>query len=418
MPFESPPQAATHADSCRSVGIATLHYGHNEGSLLQAYSVAQAVARHLPGRRVEILDHRYPSKLAVEKEPAGPRQIAIRKAVDEWLPLSAERFLSESSAPAFDYVRRHCSAMVVGSDVLWRFRFFPVYRGLFRMQQRGFYTPVPNVYWPDDSVGVPRLAFAASIGSADWRELPFWMRRRLRRILSGFEAISVRDLRTLRFIEKLDGSLARRTVVVADPTWAVDLLPLIDADALKARLVAAGVDFSRPRCGFIAGPSEPARLCAEDMRRRGYQIVGITTANDFSDVRLFDHGFHPLEWARLFGFMDFVVSERMHGTIFCVQNHTPVVSLDINATEGAPDTKTFDLLRGFGLERFCLTKSSTTAAQLISACDDAIATPWDWQRIDTARDCHRRNADIFLQQLKDLAPASLAEPQGATTITH
>lgn len=412
MPFESPPQPATHADSCRPVAIATLHYGHNEGSILQAYSVAQAVARHLPGHRVEILDHRYPSKLAVEKEPAGDRQIAIRRAADEWLPLSAERFLSESPEPAFDYVRRNCSAMVVGSDVLWRFKFFPVLRGLFRMQQRGFYTPIPNVYWPDESVGVPRLAFAASIGSADWRELPFWMRRRLRRILSGFEAISVRDLRTLRFIEKLDGSLARRTVVVADPTWAVDLLPLIDADALKAKLVAAGVDFSRPRCGFIAGPSEQARQCADHLRRRGYQIVGITAANDFSDVRLFDQGLHPLEWARLFGFMDLVVSERMHGTIFCIQNHTPVVSLDLNATKGDPDTKTFDMLCGFGLERFCVTKASTTATNLIAACDDALAAPWDWQEIDVARSRHRRSADMFLQRLKDFVPDSpRAAPQ-------
>lgn len=401
--MNAPPHKSVAA-AARPVAIATLHYGHNEGSVLQAYSVAQAVSRHLPTHGAEILDQRYPSKLAIEGEPAGDRQIAIRRAADEWLPLSAERFLSESHQSAFDYVRRRCSAIVVGSDVLWRFRFQRYFGGLVRIQRQGFYTPVPNVYWPDESVAVPRVSYAASVGSADWRDLPFWVRRRLQRILVGFDAVSVRDVRTLKFLEWLDKPLARRTALVPDPTWAVDLPRLVDADTLKARLEAAGVDFSRPRCGFIAGPSESARLCAAELRRRGYQIVGITTANDFSDVRLFDHGFHPLEWSRLFGFFDLVVSERMHGTIFCLQNDTPVVVLDINEADFEPDTKIADLLRGFGLERFCLSKSKTTASELIAACDDALAAPWDWERIGKQRARHRRTADIFLQRLKDLVP--------------
>lgn len=392
------------AAAYRPVAIATLHYGHNEGSVLQAYSVAQAVARHLPDRRIEILDHRYPSKLEVEKEPAGDRQIAIRNAVDVWLPLSRERFLSETHAPAFDYVNRQCSAIVVGSDVLWRFRFFPRLRGLMRVQRPGFYTPVPNIYWPDETVRVPRISFAASVGSANWKEMPFWHKRRLRRILAGFEALSVRDARSLRFLEWLDKSIARRAALVPDPTWAVDLLEQVDAAALKARLTAAGVDFSRPRCGFIAGPSESARLCAAEMRRRGYQIVGVTTANDFSDVRLFDHGFHPLEWARLLGFMDLVVTERMHGTIFCLQNRVPAVVLDINEPKGDPDTKILDMLRSFGLDRFCLPKATTTASRLVAACDDALAQPWDWDQIGKQSARFRRTCDIFLQRLKDIAP--------------
>lgn len=388
----------------RPVAIATLHYGHNEGSVLQSYSLAQAIERNLPNVKAEILDHRYPSKLAVEKAPEGLRQVAIRTAVDKWLPLSAEQFLSESHEAAFDYVRRSCSAMVVGSDVLWRWRFLRQLGGLWPVQQPGFYTPVPNVYWPDETVNVPKISFAASVGSANWKEMPFWVARRLKRILSGFQALSVRDVRSLRFLEWLDKPLARRTALVPDPTWAFDVLPLVDADALKDRLVAAGVDFSRPRCGFVAGPCESARDCAAEMRRRGYQIIGITTANDYSDVRLFDYGFHPAEWARLFGFMDIVVTERMHGTIFCLQNQTPAVVLDINEPKEDPDTKILDLLRSFSLERFCLQKATATAKQLVAACDDALAEPWDWARIGTQAARHRRTCDIFLQRLKDLVP--------------
>lgn len=388
--------------SNRPVAIATLHYGQNEGAVLQAYSVAKAVERRLRPRRVEILDHRYPSKIAAENAPRGQRELAIRNAVDEWLPLSAVQFRSESHRPAIDYVRRNCSAIIVGSDVLWRFRFVKRLGGLARIQRQGFHTPVPNLYWPDEAVKVPRISYAASIGESNWHDMPFWTKRKLGRILSGFAALSVRDIRSLRFLEWLDKSLARRVVIVPDPTWAIDLLPLVDADALRVKLVAAGVDFSRPRCGFVAGPSESARECAMEMRRRGYQIVGITTANDFSDARLFDHGFHPLEWARLFGFMDIVVTERMHGAIYCLQNETPLVVLDINDATVDADTKNTDLLRGFGCERFCLSKATTSGAALIAACDDAVAGPWDWEAIRKQKARHRSTADVFLQRLQDL----------------
>ena len=388
----------------RTVAIATLHDRFCEGAALQAYSLARLVERTLPGTRAEILDHRYPSHPAAGNTVESERHSSIRKAVDEWIPLSAQRFVSERRGPAFDYVRRNAAAMIVGSDEVWRFEFTSRYAGLLRTQQQGLCVPVPNLYWPDDSVQVPRISFAATIGSAEWHDMPFLVRRRLQRILNGFAAISVRDVRTLRFIEWLDRPLARRTALVPDPTWAVDLLSLVDADALKARLVEAGVDFSRPRCGFIAEPSESARLCAAEMRRRGYQIVGITTANDFSDVRLFDHGFHPLEWARLLGFMDCVVSEQMYGTIFCLQNRTPVVTLGSAAAAKEPDSTTLDLLLGFGLDRFWLPKGPATGAQLIAACNDALAEQWDWDRIAKQHARHRRTAEVFLERLKHLLP--------------
>jgi hypothetical protein len=385
-----------------SIAIATLHYGHNEGSVLQAYCTVRAIERHLPGHRALILDQRYTAKIGIEGEPDTARKRAIRDSVEQWLPLSEQRFVSDDEDNALDYVRRTCSALVVGSDELWRFRYLSKLGGLFRVQRRGFYTPVPNVYWPPASIGVPRISFASSIGTAAPAEMPRRDRRRLRDILLGFRMISVRDMRTLRFLELLHPCLAQRAALVPDPTWGYDILPTVDANALKARLTGLGVDFSRPRCGFIAGPTDAARTTAAEYRRRGYQIIGITTRNDFSDVPLFDHGFRPLEWARLFGFLDLCVSERMHGTIFCLQNETPVVALDINDPADGSDTKIGDLLRGFGLERFCLPKRSATAAMLINACGEATEDTWNWTEIRNRRAAHRNTIDIFLQQLPDV----------------
>jgi hypothetical protein len=382
------------------VGIVTLHYGFNEGAILQSYSVARALSEALPECGAEIIDHRYPGKLAAEGTPTTDRKKMLRHAVDTWLPLSKRRFVEKTHDEAFNYIRENCQAVVAGSDVLWRFVFKRFCGGIFASQPGGFFTPVPNVYWPDATLRMPRIAYAASIGPSDWTTMPTWCRKKLGGILSEFCLLGVRDSRTLAFLSWLKPGLAERALCVPDPTWAVDLLPLVDTERLKARLQSAGVDFTRPRCGFIAGPGGVGKECAEALRKKGYQIVGISTENDYSDVPLFQQGFHPLEWARLPAFCDVCISERMHGTIFCLQNRTPVISLDINETKDDWDSKTLCLLRSLDLAHSCFPKRTASAGDILAACSDAENGSWDWGAVELKIDALRESSRAFLAQVR------------------
>ena len=103
----------------KRIGIVTLHYGFNEGAILQAYALACLIKEYSPHCEVEIIDQRYPNKLAIYGKAKNPREVALQKAINTWLPLSKKKFVSQSHNKAFSYINEECEVLVAGSDVLW-----------------------------------------------------------------------------------------------------------------------------------------------------------------------------------------------------------------------------------------------------------------------------------------------------------
>ena len=381
----------------RPIGILTLHYGYNEGALLQAYCLCRALRRVSGGRPVEIIDQRYPGKVGRYGEVTDARRKALRHAIENWLPLSHEHFTERSHALAHRYAREHCAALVVGSDQVWCLKYRVRLGGLYRSQPYEFYPSFPNAYWPEQTIGVPRIAYAASVGDLKWEDIPRHDRRHMERILSGFALLSVREQRTLDFLNWISPQLAARTALVPDPTFAHDALAEVDRTTVKRKLVAAGVDFGRPRIGLISKPSEEVERALRTLRAEGAQVVGITTPNSMSDVRLWEHELHPLEWAAVFGLMDYCIVERMHACIYCLQNHTPFVAIDINEPGRARnrDTKLRHLTRLFEIEDYCIRRSEVTAARLLEACREM----WKPTQLDSTLRRLRGQADAFLSRV-------------------
>ena len=61
---------------------------------------------------------------------------------------------------------------------------------------------------------VRRFSYAASIGSLDFRVIPSSHREEMRKRLSEFAVISVRDERSLEFLADLDSEIADRSFLV------------------------------------------------------------------------------------------------------------------------------------------------------------------------------------------------------------
>ena len=385
-----------------NVGILTLHYGFNEGAILQAYGVTQLVHEHLPGSSARIIDQRYPGKLRAYGPANNDRKRALLDAIDHWLPLSEQRFRTENTEMVLRYVQETFDLVVMGSDVIWNLRYRPRFSRLFSgglgyTQTNPFFPAFPNVYWPGDTVRVPKVAYAASVGTLTWSTIPSRHRRQMRKILTSFTAISVRDERTHRFLDWLDPALADRAVLVPDPTLGVSLLNPARVASVRAFLKERGVDFDRPRCGIICGPHAQLEAAMTKLRKRGYQIIGITTPNTYSDIPLFDQPFHPLDWAVLFQLMDVCVVDRMHGSIFCIQNHAPFVALDSYETEQDNDSKTRSLMRRFGLTDFCVSKARVTAGELLERIKALEQGAVEWGRIDKELEQCRQDAGAFFQ---------------------
>jgi ElaB/YqjD/DUF883 family membrane-anchored ribosome-binding protein len=319
------------------------------------------------------------------------RTRALADAIDDWLPLSTDHHRCIDSAGLIRELGERYGRLVFGSDVLWALhyrgrlrRVFP--KGILPKQNNPFFPAFPNVYWPSVEQQCDKIVFSASIGSFDWIHVPAKHVRMMREGLESCRAISVRDERTREFVSQLSKSLADRVCLLADPTFARPFregAQLHQKDqALKELLTEMGVDFSRPRCLVIARNGEAASAAVEYFERRGWQTVAVTARNERCSLSLHDRGFHPLAWARLFGWFDACVTERMHGAIFSLLNNTPFVAIEMNKVRGKELTKTQSLLRRFDLEDFLLSEDEREAATLERVFERVVDTPWDWDRIN------------------------------------
>ncbi len=105
----------------------------------------------------------------------------------------------------------------------------------------------------------------------------------------------------------LSPSLAQRAEVLPDPTLCNNLITTgSNDDALKTRLQEMGVDFSRERIGIVSPDNSAVIEMADHFRKRGSQIIGITTQNSFCDINLFQEGLSPSGMGKivpLYGFL-------------------------------------------------------------------------------------------------------------------
>lgn len=380
-------------------GILTLHYGFNEGAILQAYALSELL-RSVCGGTIEIVDQRYPSKLAVYGDPdRTERTRALTDSIDRWLPLSPEHPRVAGSGPLIRELGERYDRLVFGSDVLWGLHYKRrlrgvLGRGILPRQTDPFFPAFPNVYWPNPAQRCDKLTFAASIGSFDPDELPASHRDAIREGLESCRGVGVRDERTRDFVAGLSPSLADRVRLVADPTFARPfrdrLRPRRDDPETKATLVEMGVDFGRPRCLVIARDGAAANAAVERFAALGWQTVAVTAPNERCELRLHDRGFYPLAWARLFGCFDACITERMHGVIFSLLHGTPFVAIEMNEPVAGGPTKTRSLLRRFDLEDALLDGDELDDAVVARACTRAIDAAWDWprtqDRIESAAD--------------------------------
>jgi hypothetical protein len=389
----------TEANASQRTGILTLHYGYNEGAILQAYALSELLNSQLTGS-VEIVDQRYPSKVAAYKaangdtgpnarKPANARIRALANAIEDWLPLSRDRYQCTNSTRLIRDLGDRYDRLVFGSDVLWRLRYresrVPFF-GTRLKQDHPFFPAFPNVYWPSVKQACSKVVFSASIGSFDWRIVPPAHVQMMRVGLESCCAIGVRDEWTMEFVSQLSTELADRVCMLADPTFARpfrERARLKQADqALKESLSEMGVDFSRPRCLIIARAGGAACAAVEFLERRGWQTVAVTELNDRCSLRLYDRSFHPLEWARLFGCFDACVTERMHGAIFSLLNNTPLLPIEMTNAAGNGLTKMQSFLRRFDLEDVLLQNNEEDPVAVQQAFEQVIDKSWDWDRIN------------------------------------
>ena len=292
-------------------GLITFHFAHHYGAQLQALATMRAIQSL--GHDCEIIDYRLPHTTRTNqlfKKSGGVRGMAsdahtalhygafqrrfrrFEAFVAEEMALSSRRYTAfeqlRADPPAYD-------VYVAGSDQIWNPYIF---------QDKQF---DPSFLLGFVREG-RRIAYAPSLGVP---ELPEDKAEELRRFLTPFSALSVREKRGQVLLREAAGRDAR---VVLDPTL---LLTGEDWGELAAAPKRQGPYIL---CYFVSDPGEAAPYALALSARTGWPIVQLAGARrkiDGAAELVFDAG--PREFLGLFRHASAVVTNSFHGAAFSLQ---------------------------------------------------------------------------------------------------
>jgi polysaccharide pyruvyl transferase WcaK-like protein len=203
----------------------------------------------------------------------------------------------------------------------------------------------PNLYWLPEKLDIPKIAYGVSAYNSD-RRLIEKFGGQIGEALDGFDVIGARDMFTYEMVQKYRQRKDGLVELIPDPTFILKRVPTRAAE----KLAGLGVDLSRPTLGLLFyGDNRLSREIRKHYQHKGYQILALGMYNPAADINL-GHVLTPLEWAETLGLMTFCISDRFHGTIFCLKNQTPFVCVEKERALPRQQSKVYDLLKTFNLE--------------------------------------------------------------------
>lgn len=329
----------------------TFHASHNYGSMLQAYALQQVLINKI-GVENEILNLRTVNQKAVYPDPSK-NKINIQTILKRILKLSLqshlqnkyslfEDFLSDYLllSPEFnnadeliDYAQQF-DYLISGSDQIWN--------TICADFDWGYYLPFARNN---------AIAYAPSMGPCPLRHVAEANYEKIRKCLSGFKAISVREKGTAELIEKITGY---KPQVLIDPTM---LLDMNDWDKL-----AGETNLLNEKYIFLYSPSYTLEICelASDISARfGLQVV---VSNKLPTKFLVKHkkgkfkqilDCGPIQFIRLVRSAEFVISGSFHAIVFSILYQKPFL-----AYKGDTDSRMKQILANSSLCDYAFDKSN------------------------------------------------------------
>jgi len=332
----------------RRIRILSTHYLPNNGDVLASWALAKLMEQCCSESDIKFLDYRDPRKRNGElvkvlrphlniPQFTLQRYLLFRRFVTARLPFDKDLRLRGPYGRVVKQLRAaNIDVLVVGGTGTWRLNNGP------------FHPSFPNVYWLPPEVSGLKIAFGPHAFPSD-KALFDRFREDLRRSLNQFSLIGVRGEFSFKMVRDLGLKSSIPVFKVPDPTLLVEDLPTGVENALLDR----GVDVAKPIFGLLVHGK--ARLCQEisqRFREMGFQVIALGIYNAHADVNL-GHVLDPFQWADVFRFLDFCLTDRFHGTAFCVKYNVPFVSIDPRPIKDRTQNKIADFLDDIGLLEEC-----------------------------------------------------------------
>ncbi len=323
--------------------ILSFHHIPNNGAFLFTYSLLELLQQEFDEFDVKILNYKS-NRLAIyeylkrfkffqriplfymTRARIWRKQLEIYFKLDSDIPhFAGEKKLQEYFSNKYD-------ALVVGMDT------WCIINGTERPK-------FPNIYWLPEKSSIPKIAYGISAYHSNI-DLIQNSAKKIETYLNDFDIIGVRDRFTYELVQKYRSRSDGLVEMIPDPTFTYESVD----SGVVSKLQSLGIDLNCPTLGLLFfGDDLLSNEILTHYKDKGYQILAMSMYNAIADYNL-GHVLTPFEWAETFRYLSFCISDRFHGTIFCLINQIPFICLEKERSLPRNQSKIYDLLVSFGLE--------------------------------------------------------------------
>ena len=226
----------------------------------------------------------------------------------------------------------------------------------------------PNTYWPSEKIKAVKIAYGISGYRTDL-ELLRSIKDKVRHKLADYRMIGVRDDITQVMMAETGVDKVVPVERITDPAF---LCRSVEVD-LRALFSRSGISREKPILGMLFyGKPALSRAIADHYHQKGYQILNFNMFNPYADINI-GHLVNADEWAALFSSLTFCITDRFHGSVYCIRESVPFVAIEPVKPKTLLNSKIFSLLKDFDLTNQCYFDTYETGfsiAEFLSLCDD------------------------------------------------
>ena len=355
------------------IGILTVPFNNNYGGFLQAF----ALKRTLEGMGHEVyiinrissykrtLRNRIKSILVNLKLYRDKTQ-KISRYTDEFRNKYLSPFTKKyySTQELRECKRYKFDRVIVGSDQVWRYRYFRNYIDDFFCNFL-------------EGTNIPHFSYAASMGT-DEMDYPQDKRVVCSKLLKDFKAISVREESSVKLLKEYFG--VENAQVVLDPTFLLDKKAYVDLFIDKYVQPENPYIFT-----YILDDSKEINQSIEDFScQKKMPVVNIKAqTGSINEIKVIE----PVEkWLYAIYYADYVITDSFHGTVFSLIFNRPFVVYG-NVQRGM--SRMQDLLNRVALQNRLITSTSEVGPLLEKKID--------WETVNKQISLNKDSSMSFLR---------------------
>ena len=233
-----------------------------------------------------------------------------------------------------ELISREYSTLIV-AKVVWDISNNPKYK-------------FPNAFWLSDKIHQKKIAYAVSGHRSDLEVFRKYKKKVLA-ILSSYQLIGVRDNMTQTMMEEAGVNKVTPVYRISDPAFFFEPIHIDPGSLLKRYKISP----DRPLLALLYyGKDNISGNICEHYHRKGYQIINFNMYNPYADINI-GHLVSPDEWATLFKLLSFCITDRFHGSVFCLREGIPFVAIEPFPPRTLLNSKIYSVLQDFGIEELC-----------------------------------------------------------------